>query len=160
MNRLTKTLALTAVALAGAFGATAAQASAANFTVNFSIHNSDTSVSMIRVTSPLPSTVTGLIDPPSAISPGGSDPASGNAVYSDQLPALGLSKQMSLVYGKASDGTQQCTFTIKVSHDTNTQQPYLLHYTTSDSARCPVPGDSRSSDGQFPNPTSPPSWSS
>ena len=158
MNQLTKTLALAAVVLAGAFGATTAQASAANFNVNFVVQNNDASVSMIRSGS-LPSTVTGPINPASAIAPGGSDPASGYATYSDQLPVLGFSKQVSLAYAKASDGTQQCTFTIKVTHDGNAQ-PYLLHI-TSDSARCSVPSsDIRTSDGQFTSQTSLLGWSS
>ncbi|HYW55224.1 MAG TPA: hypothetical protein VE826_14725 [Dongiaceae bacterium] len=159
MNRLTKTLALAAAVLAGAFGATAAQASAANFQVDFAVKNNDASYSMIRITSPLPNGVSGLIDPASAIATGASDPSSGNATYSLGLPALNGFSQTTLVYGKAADSTQQCTFTMKVSHDLNTQ-PYLLHFTTSDSTRCPVPGDARSSDGQFTAQTYLLNWSS
>ena len=145
--RLPNLLALAAFALAGALGATAAQASAANFTVNFAIKNNDPSIPMIRSTVPLPTGITGLIDPAAAIASGATDPGSGNAVFSAPLPGLGLSKQAQLTYAKASDGSAPCTFTIKVSHDANVL-PYLLHV-TSDNARCVVPLDQRTSDGQF-----------
>jgi hypothetical protein len=149
MNRLTKTLALAAVVLAGAFGATAAQASAANFTVDFKIQNNDSSVSMIRLTTPLPSSITGLINPPAAIAAGGSDPASGNAQWSDALPALGHSTSVSLTYGRASDGGAPCQFTMKITHDGNFN-PYLLEFAALPGSPCTAPSSSvRSSNGQF-----------
>jgi hypothetical protein len=151
MNRLTKTLALAAGVVAGALGATAAQASAANFNVNFGFHNLDVSASMIRVTSPLPSGVSGLIDPASAISPGGYDPATGNAVFSLGLPSQGNSAQVTLQYANSGDLSAACNFTIKVSHDLN-PTPYLLHFSV-DSNKCSVPGDVRSSNGQFTSQT-------
>jgi hypothetical protein len=151
MNRLTKTLALAAVVLAGAFGATAAQASAANFTVDFKVQNNDTSsISMIRVTTSLPTTVTGLINPASAISAGNADPSSGNAQWSDALPALGHSTSVSLVYGRASDQGAQCTFTMTVSHDSNLL-PYLLSFTASPNPPCTAPASVRSSNGVYTN---------
>jgi len=159
MNRSIKALALAAFALAAAFGATTAQASATNFNVNFKFKNMDplaTSYSMIR-TSTLPATVTGL---PAAWSvPRLSfDPSSGNAVYSDTLPAAGFYKQVSIDYSNASDGiSNKCTFTIQVSKDSNVK-PYLLHFTTS--APCIVPGDVRSSDGQFTSTAYELDWSS
>jgi hypothetical protein len=148
MHPLTKTLALAAIVLAGAFGATAAQASAANLLVDFKIVNNDSSVSMIRVTTPLPSTITGLINPATAISAGNSDPSSGNAQWSDTLPALGHSTSVSLVYGRASDQGAQCTFIMTVSHDSNVL-PYLLSFTASPSPPCTAPASVRSSNGVF-----------
>lgn len=159
MNRLTKTLALAAVALAGAFGATAAQASAANFNVSFLVKNNDSSASMIRSGS-LPSGISGLPDPGVAVPAGGTDPSTGIATYSLPLPSVGITKQMSLVYARASDGTSACTFTIKVSHDTNSL-PYLLQFSTSDTVRCAVPtGSIRTSDGQFTGQTYVLNWAS
>ena len=149
MNRLTKTLALAAVVLAGAFGATAAQASAANFNVNFAVRDADASASMLRLTDPLPSSVTGLIKPPAAITAGGSDPATGNALWSGVLPTLGNSASVSFTYGRASDHGAQCTFTMKISHDANAN-PYLLELSVLPSSSCSVSTSSaRSSDGQF-----------
>jgi hypothetical protein len=152
MNRFTKTLALAAGVIAGALGATAAQASAANFNVSFALHNLDASASMIRVTSPLPAGISGLIDPAAAISPGGYDPATGNAAFSLTLPGLGGSSQATLQYANAGNGTSDaCNFTIKVSHDFN-PTPYLLHFSV-DSSKCGVPADVRSSNGQFTSQT-------
>jgi len=150
MNRLTKTLALAAGVIAGALSATAAQASAATFTVDFAAHNVDASASMIRATSPLPTGVSGLINPAAAISPGGYDPASGFATFSAALPTLGASAVAVLEYA-ALDGSSPCTFTIRVSHDTN-PSPYLVHFSV-DSSKCSVPADVRSSNGQFTSQT-------
>jgi hypothetical protein len=157
MNRPLKALALAAFALAGALGATAVQASAANFNVNFAIKNADASASMIR-TSTLPSTITGLINPASAISPAGLDPASGNAVYSDVLPRFsGDFKSVSLTYANASDGiSNQCTFTLKVAKDSNVL-PYLLHF-AAQGGSCTAPADVRTSDGQFTGAVYTPAW--
>ncbi|HEX3464354.1 MAG TPA: hypothetical protein VHS78_09940 [Candidatus Elarobacter sp.] len=148
MNRLTKTLALAAVVLAGAFGATAAQASANNFNVDFKIHDADASVSMIRITDPLPSGITGLITPASAIAAGGNDPSTGYAVWSGTLPGLNFSSSVSLVYGRASDGGSQCTFTMTVKHDSNVL-PYLLTLSESGPACSVSTSSARTSDGQF-----------
>jgi hypothetical protein len=156
MTRLTKTLALAAVVLAGAFGATAAQASA-NFLVDFSIQNKDSSVSMIRITTSVPGTITGLINPPAAIPAGGSDPSSGYAQWSDTLPALGHSTSVSLTYARASDGGAPCQFTMTVSHDTNSN-PYLLSFTVSPTSPCTVPSSARSLTGQFTTQTYSPGW--
>jgi hypothetical protein len=156
MNRPLKALAIAAFALAGALGATAVQASAANFNVHFAIKNADSSASMLRQTNPLPSTVTGLIAPPSAISPAALDPASGFAVYSDTLPANNTFKQALLVYANAVDGiSNPCTFVLKVSKDSNAL-PYLLHISAT--WPCSAPADVRSSDGQFTSQTYVLSW--
>jgi hypothetical protein len=158
MNHLTKALALAAITLAGALGLTTAQASAANFNVNFAIKNADSSASMIRVGS-LPAGVTGLIVPAAAISAGGFDPATGNAVYSAALPVLFGEAHVSVTYANASDGTSnQCTFTIQVKHESNVL-PYLLHFSNVGPSSCTVPADVRSSDGQFTSTTYTLNWS-
>lgn len=159
MNRITKTLALAAVVLAGAFGATAAQASAANYAVDFKVQNNDTSASMIRTTSPLPTGVSGLINPPSAIAPGGSDPSSGAAVWTGLLPSLNHSVSVTFTYARASDNGAQCTFAMKITHDTNVN-PYLLEFSVVPSSPCSVPSSVRSSDGQFTAQTYVLSWTS
>jgi len=156
MNRPLKALAMAAFALAVALGATAVQASAANFNVEFAIKNADSSASMIRVGT-LASTISGLIAPPSAISPAGLDPATGNAVYSDALPGLYQFKSVSVTYANANDGiSNPCTFTFKVSKDANSL-PYLLHI-TADRSPCTAPADSRTSDGQFTSHVYVPTW--
>jgi hypothetical protein len=147
MNRLAKVLALAAVTLGGAFLTTAAQASAANFNVSFAIHNNDSAYNMIRQTDPLPSGVTGLIKPPTAISPGNNDPASSFATYSLPLPGLLNPASVSMKYSKDTDSTDECTFTIEVKN-VGGATPYLLHFST-DQARCTVPGDVYSANGQF-----------
>jgi hypothetical protein len=152
MIRLAKFLALAGLTLGGAFLTTAAQASAANFTVDFAMYNGDSTNSMIRETSPLPSTVTGL-PAASAISPGGYDPASGFATYSDGLPSLGNPKSVSLEYWNANTQLGPCTFTIKVSYVGGTN-PYLLHFSVSPTSPCTVPGDQSSSTGLFTGSTS------
>ncbi|MDB5028125.1 MAG: hypothetical protein JWO66_1814, partial [Candidatus Eremiobacteraeota bacterium] len=157
MNHLTKALALAAITLAGALGLTTAQASAANFNVNFAIKNADSSASMIRVGS-LPAGVTGLIVPAAAISAGGFDPSTGNAVYSAVLPVLGREAHVSLTYANASDGlSNQCTFTIQVKHDANVL-PYLLHFSNVGMSSCTVPADVRTVDGQFTSATYTLNW--
>jgi hypothetical protein len=157
MNRPLKALALATFALAGALGATAVQASAANFNVNFAIKNADPSASMIR-TGSLPSTITGLPNPPGAVGPGGLDPASGHAVYSDVLPLhAGDSTQVQVTYANAFDGiSNPCTFTLKVAKDTNAQ-PYLLHM-TANGGSCTAPADVRTSNGQFTSQVYSPAW--
>lgn len=148
MIRTTKALAVAAFALAAALGITAAQASAANFSVDFKVHNADSSVSMTRITSPLPTTVTGL-DPIGEILHGGNDPSTGNAVYSDGLPGLHGSASVSLTYAKFSDQSSPCTFTIKVKNDGMLLTPYLLEFSNNGTSRCIVPGSARSANGQF-----------
>jgi hypothetical protein len=156
MNRLGKILALAAATLGGAFLTTAAQASAANFNVSFAIHNNDSTFNMIRQTVPEPSGVTGLIVPPSAISPGSNDPATGFATFSRMLPSPGNYQQVSLAYAKDTDPTDFCTFTIKVSN-VGGSLPYLLHF-SSDQARCTVPADQSTANGQFTGSTALLSW--
>jgi len=151
MNRLVKVLALAGVTLGGAFLTTAAQASAANFNVSFAIHNNDSTYNMIRQTSPLPSGVTGLINPAAAISPGNNDPASSFATFSLPLPSRILPASASLKYSKDTDSTDACTITMTVSN-VGGLTPYLLHF-TSDQSRCTVPADVYSSDGQFTSTT-------
>jgi len=152
MNRLVKVLALAAATFGGAFLTTAAQASAANFNVSFAIHNNDATYNMIRQTDPLPSGVTGLIKPPTAISPGNSDPASSFATFSLPLPSLHASEQAPLVYSKDTDSTDFCTFTIQVKN-VGGALPYVLHI-SSDQSRCTVPADQYSTTGQFTSSTS------
>ena len=148
MNRPLKALALAAFALAAALGATATQASANNFTVNFKFKNADPLLSMIR-TSSLPSTVTGLINPPASIASLAFDPNSGNATYSDLLPGLGSSKHVDITYAQSDGVSNLCTFTITVSRDNNVQ-PYLLQFSKTANTNCVVPtGTSRSSNGVF-----------
>jgi hypothetical protein len=144
------------VTFGGAFLTTAAQASAANFNVSFAIHNNDSTFNMIRQTSPLPSGVTGLINPAAAISPGNNDPATGNATFSRMLPSPGGSAQTSLVYSKDTDSTDFCTFTIKVTN-VGGSLPYLLHF-SSDQTRCTVPADQSTANGQFTASTAILSW--
>ena len=156
MNRPLKALAIATFALAGALGATAVQASAANFNVDFAIKNADPSASMIRVGS-LPSTISGLPNPAVAVGPGGLDPATANAVYSDALPGLNQFKSVSLTYANASDRiSNPCTFTFKVSKDGG-MLPYLLHI-TADHTSCTAPADVRTSDGQFTASVYVPTW--
>jgi hypothetical protein len=149
MNRPIKALALAAFVLAGVVGATTAQASAANFTIDFNMKNTDThSLSMIR-TSSLPSRITGLSAPAATISPGNYDPNTGNATYSDQLPALNNSVSADVTYAQASDGVSNpCTFTITVKRDSNSQ-PFLVTFSNHGVSRCIVPGPARSSSGAF-----------
>lgn len=158
MKDMTKALALAALALAGAFLGTAAQASAANFNVSFAVKNNDASPAMIR-TSAIPSGVTGLINPAAAISAGGTDPASGFATWSGPLPALHASAQVSLTYTQSDGVSSPCTFTMTIAHDTNSQ-PYLLQFSNGGVSRCTVPASVRSADGQFTNQTYVLGWSS
>jgi hypothetical protein len=155
MIRLVKLLALAGITLGGAFLTTAAQASAANFNVSFAIHNADTSISMIRNTTPLPTGVTGLINPPAAISPGNNDPASGFATYSLTLPTAGHPQSTSLQYVNVNNSLDECTFAIKVSFVTGPM--YLLHF-SSDQSRCTVPADQQNSNGIFTGTTSIVNW--
>jgi hypothetical protein len=152
MIRLAKFLALAGLTLGGAFLTTAAQASAANFTVDFAIYDADSTYNMIRQTSPLPTGVSGLINPASAISPGGYDPASGSvATFTGPLPTSGHPAQASLVYSKDTDSTDACTFTVTVSY-VGGPTPYELQFSASPS-RCTVPGSVYSTNGQFTSTT-------
>ena len=148
MNRSIKALALAAFALAAALGATATQASANNFTVNFKIKNADPALSMIR-TSSLPSSVTGLIAPAASIASLGFDPNSGTGLWSDVLPALNSFASVSITYAQSDGVSNPCTFTMKVTHDANVQ-PYLLQFSKTAGTNCVVPtATSRSSNGVF-----------
>ncbi len=140
-----KALALAAATAAAALAGTVAPAAAANFNVYFAVQNNDASASM-GITS-IGSGITGLGAGP--IAAGGLDPATGHAVYSDALPALGGYKSTSFtanVYGSPTGSP--CTFTLKVTKDTNAL-PYLLHFGVDNASRCAVPADVRTSDGEF-----------
>jgi len=156
MIRLVNVLALAGITLGGAFLATSSQALAANFQVNFAIHNADTSASMIRNTIPLPPGVAGLINPAASISPGNDDPATGNATYINTLPTSGHPQSMSLQYVKVGDVTDECTFTFAVSY-VGGSNPYKLHI-TSDQSRCTVPADQQNANGLFTGTTSVVDW--
>jgi hypothetical protein len=156
MIRFVKLLALAGITFGGAFLTTAAQASAANFNVSFAIHNADSTNSMIRNTTPLPSGVTGLINPPAAILPGGNDPAAGFATYSAGLPLRGAFASATLQYVNSGNSADECTFTIKVSN-VGGVNPYLLHF-ASDQARCTVPADQQNASGVFTSTTSVVNW--
>jgi hypothetical protein len=151
MNRLVKVLALAGATLGGALLTTAAQASAANFSVSFAIHNNDSTYNMIRQTVPEPSGVTGLIVPASAISPGNNDPATGFATYSGPLPSVGNPAYVYLKYSKDTDSSDACTFKLTVSN-VGGLTPYLMHFVV-DQSRCTVPADVYSSNGQFTSTT-------
>ncbi len=148
MNRITSLLAAGAFALAGAIGATAAQASAANVNVNLVAHNADSSLSMIR-TSSLSAALSGFTNPAAAISPGGYDPSSGNALFSVLAPSINNSVSASVTYANGSDGISDlCTFTIKVTRLGSAS--YKLSFTVSGAGMsCSVPSDQTSNDGQF-----------
>jgi hypothetical protein len=148
MNRVTSFLALSAIVVAGAFAGTAAQASAANVTVDFNVHNGDASASMIRVGTTSPA-ISGLINPAAAILPAGDDPASGFAVFSAPAPSIGGSSQGSVSYANAKDGVSNlCTFTITVSRPA--LNSYTLHFSLSPSGTpCSAPANVNNSTGQF-----------
>jgi hypothetical protein len=155
MIRSFKVLALAAMTTAGALAATAAQASAANFNVYFAVQNNDASQNMGIVN--IPSTVSGLGGGP--ISPGGLDPSTGHALWSDLLPALGFSRSITFTANRYADSTSGCNFTLKVTHDSN-PSPYLLQFSVDNTSRCSVPAAVRTSDGQFTAQTSVLGWSS
>jgi hypothetical protein len=149
MNRVTSFLALSAIVVAGAFAGTAAQASA-GVSVDFKGHNADNSASMIR-TSPLGTEISGLINPPAAIGPGGDDPSSGFAVFSAPTPAIGGNVHASVSYANAIDGVSNaCTFTITVTR--TALAAYTLHLSVGPSGTpCSVPSgpDPTNANGQF-----------
>jgi hypothetical protein len=148
MNRFTSFLALSAIVVAGAFAGTAAQASAANVTVDFNVHNGDASASMIRVGT-TSSGISGLINPAAPILSGGNDPASGSGVFSAPAPPIGGSVQGSVSYANANDGvSNSCTFTITVLHPLlNT---YTLHFSVLPSGTaCSAPANVNNMNGQF-----------
>jgi hypothetical protein len=152
MNRSIKALALAAFALAAALGATSAQASANNFTVNLKFKNADAgpTVNMKR-TSSLPTGLSGMSNPAAIITPGNFDPGSGSATFSDALPALNASIHIDVTFAQSSDGiSNACTFTITVAHDSNITQPYQVQFSNNGMARCVVPAAARSSTGTFP----------
>ena len=106
---------------------------------------------MIRNTTPLPSGVAGLINPPAAILPGGNDPATGFATYVGGLPGLGQHPSVSLQYVNTVSISDECTFTIQVSN-VGGLNPYKLHF-SSDQSRCTVPGDQQNATGLFTSTT-------
>lgn len=148
MNRLKSLLAVGALTLAGALGATVAQASAANVNVNLVAYNADASLSMIR-TSSLSSGLSGFINPASAISPGAYDPSSGNALFSAPAPLVGGFVTSSVTYANASNTSLNiCTFTIKLTRVSSAS--YKLHIeVTGQGMSCSAPGDQTNNDGQF-----------
>ncbi|MBV8299705.1 MAG: hypothetical protein JO083_09215 [Candidatus Eremiobacteraeota bacterium] len=151
MNRVQVLSALAALAVGGALAASTAPAAAyTNVDVSFAVKNNDGSASMIR-TSSLPSTVSGLPNPAGSVSPGGTDPSSGFATFSATYPGAGHSVSVSLTYANALDHSSACTYTIKVTENSTTS--FTLHFDTSDSTRCPVPGDKSNSNGQFTDQT-------
>jgi hypothetical protein len=153
MFRIKALPALVALAVAGAFAASSSPAMAfTNFQVNFKIQNNDTSNSMIRGTSPLPSGISGLVDPAAEIIAGSADPGSGFATFSLPYPAKGQSVSASLQYHLYAGSTSACTFTIKVTR--NNDLSFTAHFSSTDSTRCPVPSsDVTNSDGQFTSTT-------
>lgn len=158
MNRITSFLALSAIVVAGAFAGTAAQASAANVNVQFKVHNADTSASMIR--SGTTSTyMSGLINPPASIAPGGDDPATGFALFSAPTPAVNNSVSGSVSYAKASDGlSSRCTFAITVTR--NGVSSYALSFQLlTNSGHCAVPAGGTNTNGQFTTTTYELDWS-
>ena len=151
MIRIVKILALAGITLGGAVLSTSSQALAANFQVNFAVHNGDSTNSMIRATDPLPAGVAGLIKPPSAISPGNNDPATANATYIGGLPLPGAHASVNLQYVNTGNSADECTFSIEV-RNVGGVNPYLLHF-SSDQSRCTVPGDQQNANGQFTSTT-------
>ena len=159
MNRITSFLALSAIVVAGAFAGTAAQASAANVSVNFKLYDADPSASMIRSGAPS-SGISGLIDPVAAILPGNDDPASGFALFSLPAPNVNSSVHGTVSYANASDGVSNlCMFTITVTR--NSISSYSLTFSAANnSSHCTVPsGTVNSTTGQFTNTTYELDWS-
>jgi hypothetical protein len=152
MNRVKVLSALAALAVGGALAASTAPAAAyTSFNVSFAAKNNDGSASMIR-TSALGTGLSGLINPPAAISPGGTDPASGFATFSLPYPGVGHSSTASLLYVNAADNASNaCTYTIKVTENSTTS--FTLHFTTTAATRCSVPADVSNGDGQFTSTT-------
>ena len=151
MNRVKVLSALAALAVGGALAANTAPAAAyTTINVSFAIVNKDGSNSMVR-TSSLPSGVSGLPNPAKPVLPGGTDPSSGFATFSVAYPGVGHSVSASLTYANALDQSSACTYTIKVTENSTTS--FTLHFDTSDSTRCPVPGDKSNSNGQFTDQT-------
>jgi hypothetical protein len=157
MNRVTSFLALSAIVVAGAFAGTAAQASA-NVNVQFKVHNADTSASMIR-SGTTSAYISGLINPPASIAPGGNDPASGFALFSAPTPNVNGSVQGSVSYANASDGISNfCTFTITVTRTAFSS--YSLSFSVANNAsHCAVPGGVVNTTGQFTSTTYELDWS-
>ena len=159
MNRVKVVSALAALAVGGALAANTAPAAAyTTFSVSFAIKDNDSTYDMIR-TSGIPTGVTGLLSPAAAISAGSTDPASGFATFSLPYPGLGRSASASLSYAKASDQTSACSYTIKVSENSSGTL-FTLHFDTSDSVRCSVPGDVSNGNGQFTTQTYILNWQS
>jgi hypothetical protein len=158
MNRVKVLSALAALTVGGALAASTAPAAAyTSFSVSFAIKDNDPSYSVIR-TSGIPTGMTGLINPAAAISPAGTDPASGPATFSMAYPGPGKSGSASLTYANSLDQSSPCTYTIKVTENSATS--FTLHFDTTDSLRCSVPGDVSNSNGQFTSQTYVLNWQS
>jgi len=149
MIRSLKALAIAAAVAGGALAATAAQANA-NLNVSFAVQNNDASDSMGLAN--ISSTITGLSAGP--ISPGASDPASGHATWSDTLPTGSSSRSATFQAEQYSPVNFVCTFTLKMTKDSN-PQPYLLQISVDNSSLCTVPtiSNPRTSDGQYTSST-------
>ena len=148
MNRITSLLALSALVVAGAFAGTAAQASASNVNADFNVVNGDGSASMIRIGQS--SNISGLITPAAAILPGGTDPASGFALFSDSTPLLtGGHVDGWVEYANAGNTSQYvCTFTMRITR--LGAASFRLHFSVSGlGMNCSVPADVTNTDGQF-----------
>ncbi|HEV3086915.1 MAG TPA: hypothetical protein VGX96_06780 [Candidatus Elarobacter sp.] len=159
MNRFKLLSALAALTVGGALAANVAPASAfTSFNVSFAVQNMDgNGQSMIR-TSAIPTGVTGLINPASAISPSANDPATGHATYSLPYPGVRQSSEATITYANSSNPSLNvCTYKIKVTE--NSASSFTLHFTTNDAVKCAVPSDASSGDGQFTSLTYGLTWS-
>ncbi|HEV2738786.1 MAG TPA: hypothetical protein VGU66_09425 [Candidatus Elarobacter sp.] len=147
MNRITSFLALGAIVVAGAFAGTAAQASASNVSVSFTVHNADGSASAIRTGSS--SSISGLTNPAAAILAGNYDPASGSGTFSAPAPALRQYVDGFVAYANASDGvSNKCTFNMRITQVG--AGSFTLHaWITESGTNCSVPSDMTNSSGVF-----------
>ena len=147
MNRISSFLALGAIVVAGTFAGTAAQASASNVSASFNVQNADGSASMIRNASS--SNISGLTNPAAAILPGNYDPATGTALFSDQMPVLHRYVDGSVTYANASDGlSNKCTFNMRITQVASGS--FTLHAWVSEfGTNCSVPSDVTNSSGVF-----------
>jgi|GEM_PF-6899659 len=144
MFRLTKALALAAVAASGLVITNLTPALAANTTVEFRVKNTDPIESMKLAATP-PSTISGYLPVGTLIGAAGYDPsASGHITFSAPLPTSSVSAPMKY---ESSTGASACTFTVQVSHVTG---GYQLAFLSDAPSRCLVPSASPiSSTGDF-----------
>jgi hypothetical protein len=121
MFRLSKALALAAVATAGVLFANLAPASAANSIVEFRVKNVDATNSMMLVSAG-PS-YSGSLPAGTQILPGGFDPsATGFITYSAALPTVGHSTSDNIEYAQYGSGASACTFKTQVLNSAGTYQ--------------------------------------